>query len=135
MTARSGHRFATRALGLEPDAIAPDGCEVRVLAETGRGSMAHFALAPHAVSRAVAHRTIEEVWFFLRGRGRFWRRLGPSEETVDVGPGMSIAIPAGTRFQFRNDGEEPLEAVGVSMPPWPGPDEAMEAEGPWEPTA
>ena len=45
----------------EPDAIAPDGSEVRLLSRTDRGSMAHFALAPHAVSRAVAHKTVEEV--------------------------------------------------------------------------
>jgi mannose-6-phosphate isomerase-like protein (cupin superfamily) len=26
-----------------------------------------------------------------------------------------------------------LKAVGVSMPPWPGDDEAYPVEGPWEP--
>jgi mannose-6-phosphate isomerase-like protein (cupin superfamily) len=45
--------------------------------------------------------------------------------------GVSITIPAGTRFQFRNDGDEALAAVGVSMPPWPGEDEAYPVEGIW----
>ena len=64
-----------------------------------------------------------------------WRRLDGEEETVDVAPGVSIAIPVGASFQFRSDGEEALEAVGVTMPPWPGPDEAVFVEGAWAPTA
>jgi mannose-6-phosphate isomerase-like protein (cupin superfamily) len=127
--------FVTRTVGLRPDAIAPDGSEVRLLAEAGKGSMAHFRLEPGGISQAVEHRTVEELWFFIKGRGRMWRcRLG-EEETVDVFPGVSISIPTGTRFQFRSDGEEPLEAVGVTMPPWPGMDEAILVEGIWTPDA
>ena len=48
---------------------------------------------------------------------------------------FSLDIPVGTRFQFRCDGDEPLEAVGVTIPPWPGPDEAFEVKGKWHPTA
>jgi mannose-6-phosphate isomerase-like protein (cupin superfamily) len=125
----------TRSLASEPDAMAPDGSEVRLLAASGRGSMAHFTLPPGAVSRAVAHRTVEEVWYFVAGRGRMWRRLGDVEETVEVFPGVSIAIAVGARFQFRSDGDEPLEAVGVTMPPWPGPDEAYPVDGIWAATA
>jgi mannose-6-phosphate isomerase-like protein (cupin superfamily) len=127
--------FSTRVLGLQPDAIAPDGSEVRILSTTSRGSMAHFALPPRAVSKAVAHRTVEEVWYFIRGKGRMWRRFGSVEEITDLNPGVSINIPVGTEFQFRCDSDEPLEAIGVTMPPWPGADEALEVGGVWEPTA
>jgi mannose-6-phosphate isomerase-like protein (cupin superfamily) len=123
--------FETRRLSEAPDALAPDGSEVRLLAATGRGSMAQFRLPPGAVSRAVAHRTVEELWLFTRGKGRMWRHFGAHDEVIDVGPGVSISIAVGTRFQFRCDGEEPLEAVGVTMPPWPGMDEAYEVEGVW----
>lgn len=123
--------FATRALPDAPDAIAPDGSEVRLLAAAARGSMAHFRLPPGAVSKAVAHRTVEEVWYFVAGRGRMWRSLDGREEVIEVLPGVSISIPVGAHFQFRCDGEEPLEAVGVTMPPWPGMDEAYEVEGVW----
>jgi len=125
----------TTRLGSAPDAMAPDGSGVRLLSRTSRGSMAHFALAPHAVSKAVAHKTVEEIWYFVRGHGRMWRRLESAEEVTEVTAGLSVSIPRGTRFQFRNDGEEPLEAIGVTMPPWPGADEAFEVEGIWEPTA
>jgi mannose-6-phosphate isomerase-like protein (cupin superfamily) len=123
--------LGSRALGREADVIAPDGCEVRILAQAPRGSMAHFTLGPGQVSRAVAHRTVEEVWYFLSGQGRMWRRQGDEETVVPVAPGLSLAIPLGARFQLRNDGSEPLTAVAVTMPPWPGDDEAYFVEGKW----
>ena len=94
--------------------------------------MAHFSLPPFAVSRPVAHHTVEEVWYFLSGTGRMWRRGGGSEEIVAVGPGVSISLPADTAFQFRSDSDEPLQAVGVTMPPWSGDDEVYAVEGIWQ---
>jgi len=126
--------FETRRSATAADAIAPDGSEVRLLCSSPRGSMAAFRLAPNAVSKAVAHRTVEEIWYFIAGRGRMWRKLGDREEITEVAPGLSITIPTGTHFQFRCDGGEPLEAVGVTMPPWPGDDEAYAVCGRWEPT-
>ena len=123
--------LVTRLRSEAPDVLAPDGSEVRILASASRGSMAQFRLPPGAVSKAVAHRTVEEVWLVLQGRGRMWRKLGPEEATVDLLPGVSIAIPVGASFQFRNDGDLPLDCVGVTMPPWPGMDEAYAVEGVW----
>lgn len=123
--------FVTRQRSTEPDVMAPDGSEVRLLAQCSRGSMALFTLPPGAVSKAVAHRTVEEVWLVISGTGRMWRKLGDDEETVTLSPGVSIAIPVGAHFQFRNDGDEPLDCAGVTMPPWPGMDEAYEVKGVW----
>jgi mannose-6-phosphate isomerase-like protein (cupin superfamily) len=124
--------FVTRILNDEPDAIAPDGSEVRILAATSRGSMAYFELPEDTASKAVAHRTVEEVWFFTAGEGSFWRKNETAEETIEVHAGVSISIPVGTHFQFRSEGDEPLEAVGVTMPPWPGEDEAYAVAGIWK---
>ena len=124
--------FETKEISAAPDVMAPDGAEVRILCQSSRGSMAHFALPPGAVSMAVAHHSIEELWYFVAGEGRMWRRLGEAEEVVAVKPGLSISLPLGTHFQFRCDGEVPLEAVAVAMPPWPGAEEAYPVEGPWQ---
>jgi len=126
--------FATKRLPRARDAVAPDGSEVRVLLGLAGGGMAHFVLAPGATSRAVGHRTVEEIWFFLSGRGEMWRRQGGREEVVAVEAGVCLTIPLGTQFQFRADGGEPLAAVAVTMPPWPGDGEAVAAAGPWTPT-
>jgi mannose-6-phosphate isomerase-like protein (cupin superfamily) len=114
-----------------PDAVAPDGSDVRVLLRLGRGSMAHFELGAGRVSRAVAHRTVEEVWYILGGQGQMWRRQGDRQETVPLRPGTCVSIPQGTHFQFRADDDGPLTAIGVTMPPWPGADEAYEVPGTW----
>ncbi len=127
-------QLSTVALPDKSDVVAPDGSDVRILCGLGRGSMAHFTLPAGRVSRAVAHRTVEELWFFVGGRGRMWRRAAAQEDVVDVYPGVSLCIPAGTAFQFRSDGDEPLTAVGVTMPPWPGEDEAYAVDGKWAPT-
>jgi mannose-6-phosphate isomerase-like protein (cupin superfamily) len=112
-----------------PDVVAPDGSAVRILERASRGSMAHFELAAGSTSLAVRHRTVEELWYFVSGRGEMWLS---TDGVVEVGPGVSLAIPVGTAFQFRALGGEPLRAVGTTMPPWPGEDEAIVVEGPWE---
>jgi mannose-6-phosphate isomerase-like protein (cupin superfamily) len=107
---------------------------VRVLLGLERGGMAHFELAAGETSTAVTHRTVEEIWFVLSGEGEMWRRQGEREEVVELRPGVSLTIPLGTHFQFRTTGDAPLTAVAVTMPPWPGEDEAVVVPGPWQPT-
>jgi mannose-6-phosphate isomerase-like protein (cupin superfamily) len=128
--------FETKRLPVARDAVAPDGSNVRGLLRLERGSMAHFELAPGQTSKAVTHRTVEEIWFFLSGRGEMWRmQTGAPDMIVTLEPGICVTIPLGTRFQFRSFGPEPLCALGVTMPPWPGEGEAIVVSGKWEPTA
>ena len=127
-----------------PDAIAPDGSEVRTLVGGEGGGMAEFRLAAGETSVAVAHRTLEEMWYFVAGRGEMWRR---SEETgeelvVEVRAGVALSIPRRTHFQFRADAASagPLVAIGATVPPWPGigemsgRGEVYLVDGPWTPT-
>jgi mannose-6-phosphate isomerase-like protein (cupin superfamily) len=126
--------FADVALPAVPDVTAPDGSDVRILVAGSLGTMAHFELPAGAVSVAVRHRTVEELWFVVAGRGEMWRGDEGDGVVVDLRPGLSLTIPVGTAFQFRSTGDEPLAAVAVTMPPWPGDDEAVRTIGPWEPT-
>jgi mannose-6-phosphate isomerase-like protein (cupin superfamily) len=126
--------FDTKPLPARRDAVAPDGSDVRLLLALTGGSLAHFELAPGQTSIPMAHRTVEEIWFVLSGAGEMWRRQGDREEVVALDAGVALTIPAGTHFQFRSRGEQPLKAVGVTMPPWPGQDEAVEVPGCWRPT-
>lgn len=125
--------FQTKALPEAPDVLAPDGAEVRLLVRATGGTMAHFRLNPGEVSIAVTHRTVEELWFVTAGSGEMWRRDATREEVTALVPGMSLSIPLGTHFQFRAAPGEALEAVAITMPPWPGPDEAVHVEGRWTP--
>jgi mannose-6-phosphate isomerase-like protein (cupin superfamily) len=126
--------FETKVLPARRDAVAPDGSDVRMLLGLAGGTMAQFELAPGAVSTAVRHRTVEEIWFVVSGWGSIWRRLGDDEQIVDLDAGICVTIPVETEFQFRCDGESPLRVVAITMPPWPGDDEATRVAGPWRPT-
>jgi mannose-6-phosphate isomerase-like protein (cupin superfamily) len=124
--------FQTLPLPPEPTVRAPDGSDVRVLLALRGGGMAHFHLAAGSTARAVTHRSVEEVWYFLGGRGEMWLRSGDHEGVTPVEPGVSISIPLGTHFQFRAAPTEPVSAVAVTMPPWPGAEEAVPVAGPWQ---
>ncbi len=123
--------FATKALPAGHDVLAPDGSQVRLLLSLAGGSMAHFALPAGQASRAVRHRTVEEIWYVLEGRGEMWRFGGGREEVTALVPGICLTIPVGVSFQFRAAADTGLAAVAVTMPPWPGEDEAEFVAGPW----
>jgi mannose-6-phosphate isomerase-like protein (cupin superfamily) len=126
--------FATKSLGAEPDATAPDGTAVRLLLTLSGGSLAHFELPAGAVSHAVTHRSVEEIWYVLSGRGRLWRRQNGRERIDALEPGIAVSVPLGTAFQFRADAGAALSFVAITMPPWPGMEEAAPVAGPWAPT-
>jgi len=123
--------FETKKLPENRDAVAPDGFDVKILLTLTKGGLAYFELAPNMISKAGSHHSIEEIWYFLKGQGEMWRKLNDYEEIVRVEPGTCITIPTGTHFQVRSIGAEPLSAIGVTMPPWPGPDEWYAVKGKW----
>ena len=123
-----------KQLAKDPDVRAPDGSEIRLLSQTSRGSMVHCTLNPGQVSLAVAHRTVDEVWYLLEGTGQVWRKHGDEERIVDVAPGGSLSIPVGAHFQFKTTSDRPLRFIIATMPPWPGHDEAYPVEGYWPTT-
>jgi len=134
MPATAPTPYETKTLGAGVDAVAPDGTAVRLLLSLAGGSMARFELPAGAVSRGVEHRTVEEIWFVLGGRGAIWRSQNGVERIDALEPGTALTIPLGTAFQFRAEPGAPLAFVAITMPPWPGMDEALPASGPWTPT-
>jgi len=126
--------FETKRLGIRRDDVAPDGSDVRVLLRLKAGSMAHFQLAGGKTSYAVRSLNLEEIWFFISGRGEMWRKQDRHKgQTVQVKAGVSLTIPRRTSFQFRSFGPEPLSAVAVTMPPWSDESKVVTVEGKWTP--
>ena len=122
----------TRKLPCEYTVLAPDGSEIRELVSVTGGSMVHCTLPRGGTSLAVTHRTVEEVWYFIKGQGQVWRQSETTEFVVDVHPGVSLTIETGTCFQFRNTGDEDLCFIIVTMPSWPGEQEAVRVADYWE---
>jgi mannose-6-phosphate isomerase-like protein (cupin superfamily) len=127
--------FTTTRLPSRPSELAPDGSAVSPLLAVAGGSMAHFQLDAGETAHAVAHRTVEKLWFVLGGRGELWRKRGTRESIVVLQRGVCVTLPRGTHFQFRASLTEPVEIVAVTMPRWPGSDEAELVHGPWPASA
>lgn len=128
----------------QPDVHAPDGSEIRLLTDARHGavksSVVEVTLPAGQVSRPVYHRTVEETWYILEGRGQVWR-CPPGVDAADAAPqdvsaGDALVIPTGWRFQFAASFETELRFLCHTTPPWPGEDEAAPAEagGLGEPT-
>ena len=125
-----GHRSANA------DVTAPDGSEIRLLIDHRHGaagaSMVEVTLPAGQVSRPVYHRTVEEVWYILQGSGQVWRCPPGIEEpslvaAVSVEAGDALVVPTGWMFQFSAEESGPLRFLCITMPPWPGDDEAQPA--------
>ena len=104
--------------------IAPDGSIVQPLARTENGSMARFSFAAGSISQAVRHRSVEEIWHVLAGVAEIWLEASSTAGISAVEPGTSLVIPPGRAFQVRVAAAEPLQVIAVTIPPWPGDQEA-----------
>ena len=119
-----------------PGVTAPDGSEVRFLADSRqdavRSSLVEVTLRAGEVTRPIWHRTVEEIWYVLEGDGKVWRcHPNADPETapsVDVAPGDVLVIRTGWRFQFSAGPDSPLRFLCHTTPPWPGEGEAVPAE-------
>lgn len=125
----------TTTLPDQPDAKSPAGADIRYLMDGETGNMIHSTVPPRQVNRATAHATVSEFWYVLEGLGEIWRDNGVESCVTVLAPGISIDIPVGTAFQYRNLSDTELKFICVAMPPWPGDSEASYVEGIWQSTA
>jgi mannose-6-phosphate isomerase-like protein (cupin superfamily) len=128
-------RFMTAMIAADPDTLAPDGSEIRFLPQLEGGSMVHCRVPVGVTTRAVRHRTVQELWYVLDGVGEIWRGLADGDQVDPLCAGTAVTIPLGVHFQFRNTGDVPLDIVIVTMPPWPGMAEAERVDDHWPPAA
>ncbi len=124
----------TTILPKKPDAKSPAGAYICFLMDGERGNMIHSTVPPRQVNKATVHATVSEFWYILEGHGEIWRDNGVESCITDLVPGISIDIPVGTAFQYRNISDIDLKFICIAMPPWPGDSEATFIEGQWQPT-
>ena len=112
-----------------PDAKSPAGADIRFIMDGTTGNMIHSTVPPGQINRATVHATVSEFWHVLGGHGEIWRKDAREERVTALLPGVSIDIPVGTAFQYRCVGDVPLQFLCISMPPWPGDQEATHPIG------
>ena len=112
-------------LRAEPDDTAPDGSLIFLQGDEPAGGVAGCVLPAGTASVPVRHATVEELWYVLGGSGQLSRRDGTlPPEVVDLVPGTCVDIARGLTFQFRAAEHELLHVLLLTMPRWPGPQEA-----------
>ena len=116
------------------DRKSPAGADVRFLVDGTTGGMIHSTVPPHQINKATVHATVSEFWYVLDGHGEIWRDNGSESSVTTLIEGVSIDIPVGTAFQYRNISDVDLKFICITVPPWPGASEAAIIEGHWEPT-
>ena len=121
-------------LPAEADAKSPAGADIRFIMDGATGNMIHSTVPPGQINRATVHATVSEFWFVLGGQGEIWRKDAAEERVTQLLSGVSIDIPVGTAFQYRNVGDVPLTFICITMPPWPGDSEATHLAGAWQST-
>lgn len=92
-----------------PPFITKDGSTIRELmayrnSAAERMSLAEATLPPGVKTECHLHREVEEIYYFLKGRGR----ILVGDDFYDVGPGVSILHRPGVRHQTWNTSDEPL---------------------------
>jgi mannose-6-phosphate isomerase-like protein (cupin superfamily) len=118
------HHWKIKQLSKTPDAIAVDTAEIRKVFAEDEASVVHCTLPPNAVSVATRLVDIQEIWYFMEGRGRIWLKEEDEDEgqEKEVGPGTCLTIPAGVHFQYHTLGEDFLTFLCVTMPPFRSPE-------------
>ncbi|MEZ4364388.1 MAG: cupin domain-containing protein [Kofleriaceae bacterium] len=111
-------------------APSTEGRRAQALVAGALATMEHLELAAGAATAAVRHRTVEQLWHVLSGRGELWRALAGEPRVEPLGPGDSVCLSPGVPFQVRA-AEAPLRVVVTTAPGWPGAGEAVSVQGPW----
>ena len=100
-----------------PAFITKDGSTIRELmayrnSDCERTSLAEATIPPGGKTECHLHPEVEEIYYFLEGRGR----LLAGDEYMDVGPGVSVLHRPGVRHQTWNTGDVPLVFICVCAP-------------------
>ena len=127
-------RMKTTMLPEKSDRKSPAGADIRILMDGKTGGMIHSTVPSHQINKATVHATVSEFWYVLEGHGEIWRDDGKESNVTVLVPGISIDIPVGTAFQYRNVSDVELKFICITMPPWPGESEATYVKGIWQST-
>ncbi|MEA2346449.1 MAG: hypothetical protein QOG62_236 [Thermoleophilaceae bacterium] len=109
-----------------PQFTTKDGSSVRELAHPRSSAAAALSVAEAVVAAGAQtdehlHRSSEEVYIFISGRGRM--RLGAEEAEVQAGD--AVVIPAGTPHKLWAADSGPLVLLCACCPPYSDEDTVL----------
>lgn len=81
---------------------------------TTHHSFVHVVVPPGRSSTTHYHKVSEETYYVLKGEAR----MTVDDKTFTLSPGQACLIKPLERHFIANDGDEELEFLTVSAPPW-----------------
>ncbi len=96
-----------------PHYIWGDNCDGWHLLQDSSLSVIEERMPPGASEVGHFHRNAQQFFFILSGRGM----METNGERILLLAGQGVAIPPGTRHQFRNHSEEAVRFLVISQPP------------------
>jgi len=96
-----------------PHYVWGDNCDGWHLLQESDLSVIEERMPPGASEVRHFHRNAQQFFFILSGQAT----METDGERILLLAGQGVAIPPGTRHQFRNHSEEPVRFLVISQPP------------------
>jgi mannose-6-phosphate isomerase-like protein (cupin superfamily) len=96
-----------------PHYVWGDNCDGWHLLQESNLSVIEERMPPGASEVRHFHRACQQFFFILSGQAT----MEANGEQILLLAGQGLAIPPGTRHQFRNHSEEPVRFLVISQPP------------------
>lgn len=125
--------FETTDLASITSFLSDDGSEIRSLPTVNGVETVHCRLPQGGIIQASRHKTVAQLWYVLSGNGDLWLQTHDGKESVVLlKSGVSVTVPLGYKFQFRNTGMQNLDILIVNTTKWSGPGELIPVKNHWE---
>ena len=128
----AGTHFETTDLASMASFLSDDGSEIRSLPTVNGVETVHCRLPQGGVIHASRHKTVAQLWYVLSGNGDLWLEGSDGKESIiSLKNGVSVTVPLGYKFQFRNTGTQNLDILIVNTTKWSGPGELIPVKNRW----
>lgn len=106
----------TMSLSSAAQRITPGGAaKIRELLKFPSGELTHVLVPPGKVALPASVKPSAEWFYIVAERGSIW--CGVQDREIELRPGRTLHIPAGTPFQYSSDGTF-LEFLLAAMTEW-----------------
>ena len=104
-----------------PDETTPNGVSFSAVAEVNKAGDAlvmRVEMPEGKIIKPSTSKEADEIWYCVSGKAKLVGEISPgaSSQEIDITPGVSISLPAGSNYQVINEGGEPFSFLCIKTP-------------------